>query len=164
MSIESQQEREALQKSLQVVDITGRGTESKRNSATLKNDLDGLLKRVRIASQVAADATPGLAEVVDGALSKAGFLIETGQNPDFVLQARMDLVDLGLKEGWYWQRGVLEVSLSETATNRVRGIKRWTIKSNAPDQESALKRALSQADAVLKQELRSAIIDMANSR
>ena len=164
LSVASQQEREALQKSLQVVDITGRGMESKWNSATLKNDLDGLLKRVRIASQVAADATPGLAEVVDGALAKAGFMIETGQNPDFVLQARMELVDLGLKEGWYWQRGVLEISLSETATNRVRGTKRWTVKSNAPDKDSASKRALSQADTLLKQELRTAIIDMANSR
>ncbi|MBI5626421.1 MAG: hypothetical protein HY935_04375, partial [Nitrosomonadales bacterium] len=126
--------------------------------------LDDLLKRVRIASQVAAGSTPGLAEVVSGALAKAGFMIETGQNPDFVLQARMELSDLGFQEGWYWQRGVLEITLSETATGRVRGTRRWTIKSNAPDRESTSKRALSQADSVLKQELRVAIIDMAGSR
>lgn len=159
----TQQERDTLQKSLQVVDITGRGLESQWNSAKLQSDLDELLKRVRIASQVTADSTPGLAEVVAGALAKAGFMIETGQNPDFVLQARMELADLGFKEGWYWQRGVLEVTLSETATSRVRGTRRWTVKSNAPDKESAAKRALNQADAVLKQELRTAIIDMATS-
>ena len=162
-AVESEQERELLQKSLQIVDITGRAPESQWNSAKLKSDLDGLLKRVRIASQVAADSTPGLAEIVSGALAKSGFMIETGQNPDFVLQSRMDLTDLGLKEGWYWQRGVLEITLSETATKRVRGTKRWIIKSNAPDKESSLKRALNQTDAVLKQELRTAIIDMANS-
>ena len=122
------------------------------------------MKRVRIAAQVAAGSTSGLAEVLAGALAKAGFLIETGQNPDFVLQAKMELVDLGLQDGWYWQRGVLEVTLSEKAANRVRGTRRWNIKSNAPDKESAARRALSQADTILKQELQKAIIDMATSR
>jgi hypothetical protein len=162
-AVESEQERESLQQSLQIVDITGRAPESQWNSAKLNSDLDGLLKRVKIASKVAADSTPGLAEVVAGSLAKAGFLIETGQNPEFILQSKMELADLGFKEGWYWQRGVLEIALSETATNRVRGTKRWTIKSNAPDKESAAKRALNQADAVLKQELRTAIIDMVTS-
>lgn len=164
LAVESQQERESLQKSLQVVDPTGRGTESQWNLAKLNGDLDGLLKRVRIASQGAAGSAPGLADVIAGALAKAGFMIETGQNPDFVLQARMEMADLGFQEGWYWQRGVLEVTLSETATGRVRGTRRWTIKSNAPDKESASGRALSQADSVLKRELRAAIIDMATSR
>ncbi len=164
LALETQRERESLQKSLQVVDITGRATESQWSSAKLKSDLDQLLKRVRIASQVAADSTPGLAEVVAGALAQAGFMIETGPNPDFVLQAKMELADLGFQEGWYWQRGVLEVTLSETSANRVRGTRRWTVKSNAPDKESAIKRAVNQADAVLKQELRTAIIEMANSR
>lgn len=164
LALASQQERETLQKSLQVVDITGRATESQWNSANLKSDRDELLKRVRIAAQVAAGSTTGLDAVVSGALAQAGFMIETGQNPDFVLQARLELADLGFLEGWYWQRGVMEITLSETATGRVRGTRRWTVKSNAPDRESAAKRALSQADAVLKQELGDAIIDMANSR
>lgn len=162
-AMESEQERESLQKSLQIVDITGRAPESQWNSAKLKSDLDDLLKRVRIASKVAADSTPGFAEVVAGALANAGFMIETGQNPEFVLQSKMELADLGFKEGWYWQRGVLEIALSESATGRVRGTKRWSIKSNAPDKESVAKRALNQADAVLKEELQTAIIDMANS-
>ena len=162
-AVESEEERESLQKSLQIVDAAGRSPESQWNSAKLKSDLDELLKRVRIASQVASDSTPGLTEIVSGALAKAGFMIETGQNLDFVLQARMELADLGFKEGWYWQRGVLEITLSETATNRVRGTKRWTIKSNAPDKDSAVKRALNQVDTILKQELRTAIIDMVTS-
>ena len=164
LAVETQQERAALQQSLQVVDATGRGTESLWSSAQLQADLGELLQRVRLAPQVTADSTPGLEQVLAGALAQAGFLIETGQNPDFVLQARMNLTDLGLKDGWYWQRGTLEITLIETASGRVRGSTRWTIKGNAPDQESALKRALEQADAVLKQELGAAIISMANSR
>ncbi|HSM98170.1 MAG TPA: LPP20 family lipoprotein [Gallionella sp.] len=163
LAVESEQERGSLQKSLQIVDPTGRGSESQWNSAKLKSDLDELLKRVRIASQVSADSTPDLAAVVSGALANAGFMIETGQNPDFVLQARMVLDDLGLQSGWYWQRGDLEISLSEAATGRVRGTRRWTVKSSAPDRESAARRALGQADAILKRELRTEIIDMVNS-
>jgi len=79
------------------------------------------------------------------------------------LQARMVLDDLGVQKGWDWQRGVLEVSLSEKATGRVRGTKRWNVKSSAPDTESAIKRALNQADAILNQELRPTIIDMVSN-
>jgi hypothetical protein len=163
-AVASQQERESLQKMLQVVDITGRGIEPRWSSEKLQGDLDGLLKRVRIASQVTPDSTPGTGAVVSGALAKAGFLIETGDKPDFVLRAQMKLDDMGMKEGWYWQRGVLEITLQETATNRVRGTRRWNIKGNAQDRATAEKRALNQADAILKQELREAIIGMANSR
>jgi LPP20 lipoprotein len=163
LALETEREHESLQKSLQIVDPTGRGTESKWNSAKLQSDLDELLKRVRIAPQVTSDSTPGLAEVVAGALANAGFMIETGQNPDFVLRARMVLDDLGLQKGWDWQRGVLEVNLSEAATGRMRGTKRWNVKSSAPDKETAAKRALNEADTVLKHELRTTIIDMVNS-
>jgi hypothetical protein len=162
-AVGTQRERESLQKSLQVVDLTGRGTASKWNSAMLQSDLDELLKRVKIAPRVTADSTSGLAEVLDGALANAGFMIETGQHPDFVLQARMELTDLGQQQGWYWQRGELEISLAETSTGRVRGSRRWTVKSSATDRQSSVMRAMNQADAILKKELRTAIIDMVNS-
>ena len=163
-AIDSQMEREGLQKALQVVDITGRGLESKYNSARLKVDLDGLLKRVRIASKVLEGSAAGFDEVVAGALSKAGFLIDTGEKPEFLLKASLSLTDLGLKDGWYWQRGNLEISLSDVATGRVRGTQRWPIKSNATDKGTALRRALDEADAILRKELGKTIVGMALSQ
>ena len=163
-ALQTQQERAGVQKSLQVVDITGRGIASPWNSAALQGDLDGLLKRVRIAPQLAVDAPAALAQMVSGALAHAGFLIETAPNPDFLLQAKLELADLGLQQGWYWQRGTLEISLAEKASGRVRGTRSWPIKANAQDRDSAARRALTQADTVLKQELRSAIIEMATTR
>lgn len=162
-AVDAQQERQVLQKSLQVLDPSGIGTEPKWDSTKLKADLDELLKRVRVASQVSIDSPQGLAEIVDGALAKAGFMIETGQKPDFILQARMNLTDLGFQDGWYWQRGTLEVTLSEAGSGRVRGTKHWPIKSSAQDRKSSIKRALDQADTVLKQDLGPAIIVMAGS-
>ena len=163
-AVESQLEREGLQKSLQVVDITGRGVESKYSSGRLKTDMDDLLKRVRVAPQVLEGSTPGLDEVVAGALSQAGFMIDTGEKPDFLLKASLKLTDLGLKEGWYWQRGNLEISVSEAATGRVRGTQRWPIKSSAAEKSTAIRRALDEADAILKKELGATIIGMATSR
>jgi hypothetical protein len=163
-ALESQRERDALQKSLQVVDITGRGVEVHWNTAKLKTDLDALLKRVRIASRVTPDSTPGSAEIVAGALAQAGFMIETGQSPDFILQARMNLDDKGMREGWYWQRGSLELTLIEAANGRVRGTKRWDIKASATDRENSIRRALDQADAMLKRELGAVIVGMASGQ
>lgn len=160
-ALDTQRERAPLQKSLQVVDITGRGIEAQWNSAKLQADLDGLLKRVRIAPQVAADSAPGFGDIVSGALSQAGFMIETGKNPDFVLQSRLDLTDLGMQNGWYWQRGSVEVTLTEAGNGRVRGTRHWDIKASATDRTSSIKRALSQTDAILKQELGAALIGMA---
>lgn len=163
-ALDSQLEREGLQKALQVVDTTGRGLESKYNSARLKTDLDALLKRVRVAPKAQEGSIAGLEEVVAGALSKSGFMIETGEKPDFVLKASLILTDLGLKEGWYWQRGNLEISLVEAESGRVRGTQRWPIKSSATDKASAVRRALDEADAVLRRELGKTIVGMAISQ
>jgi LPP20 lipoprotein len=163
-ALESQQERDALQKSLQIVDITGRGVEPRWSAGALKADLDALLKRVRIASRVTADSAPGTADIVAGALAKSGFMIENGQNPDFVLQTRLNLPEPLARDGWYWQRGTMEVTLTESANGRVRGTRRWDIKTSATDRDSAVRRALDEADALLKKELGPTIIGMATGK
>ncbi len=163
-SLELQQTREAVQKNLQVVDITGRGVEPQWNSGKLKADLDGLLKRVSIAPRVAAGSPDGLKEMVAGALAQAGFILDTGDHPKFVLQANMKLTDLGLVDNWYWMRGNLEVTLTETAGNRVRGTRLWKIKGNAQNRDDAKRRAMNKADAILKQELGGAIIEMVTAK
>ena len=162
-AIDTQIELEGLQKSLQVVSASGRGVDAKLNSARLKVELDELLKRVRVAPKVLDGSTPGLEGILAGALAKAGFMVDTGENPVFLLKASLKLSDLGIIDGWYWQRGNLEISVSESVTGRVRGTERWPIKSSARDRTTALKRALDEADTVLKSELGAKIISMATS-
>ncbi len=163
-ALEAQQERELLQKNLQVVDVTGRGVEAQWNSAKLRSDLGDLLKRVSISPRVSADSPTGLEEMVAGALAQSGFVLDTGGNPQFVVQAGLNLTDLGLQDGWYWLRGTLEITLSETGNDRVRGTRRWSIKGNGLDKASATRRAMDQANAILRQELGLAIITMATAR
>ncbi len=163
-AFEVQQERETLQKNLQVVDITGRGMDAQWSSSKLKSDMVELLKRVSIVPRVSTGSPVGLKEMVAGALAQSGFVLDTGDQPAFVVQASLNLVDLGLKDGWYWQRGNLEITLIETAGNRIRGTRQWIVKGNAQSKEGSTLRAMDQADAILKQELGVAIIEMAIAR
>jgi LPP20 lipoprotein len=163
-ALDVQLERQAYQKSLKIVDLTGRGVEPEWNSTKLAADLADLLKRVRVATRVPAQVPPGFVEIVNGAVAAAGFMIETGDKPDFVLDADLTLQDLGLQEGWYWQRGTLEVRLTEAATNRARGSQRWPIKTSARDKASSQSRVLDEADKILKNDLRDTIVGFATAK
>lgn len=157
-AVAAQSERAAYLKTLRVVSPAGGGEESSWNLERLRADLDGLVKRVKLAPRIATDTSGGLEPVVKGALAAAGFLADTGARPDYVLEASLTLDDLGQQDGWYWQRGVLEVRLVEASTQRVRGTKRWPIKASALVHDGAVRRALDMSDAILKKELRTTLI------
>ncbi len=159
----TQLEREGLQRALQVVDASGRGIESRYNAGKLRLDLDEQLRHVRIAPKILDGSVSGLEEVVAGALTNAGFTLDTAQ-PVFLLKASLKLTDLGMIDGWYWQRGNLEISVSETATGRVRGAQRWPLKSSGRDRATAVRRALDEANGVLRKELGATITGMVNAQ
>ena len=142
----------------QILDRTGRGIEPPWNIGKLGSDLDAVLKRVHIAARVSADSPGELATMLSGGLSGAGFLIETGQNPDYLMEASLKLNDMGIQDSWYWFRGTLEIKLSEQANGRIRGTKRWEIKSSGQQQTVARQRAIEETGAILKKDLYNAII------
>jgi len=158
---DTQRERDGVQRALQVVDVTGRGVEPEFNSGQLAADLAALLKRVRMKPQAASGSQGGLERMLSAALSAAGFVPESGADAPYVLVGSLQLDDLGLIEGWYWMRGTLEVQLAETASGKVRGNKRWEIKTSSAQKATAQRRALDEADALLKKELRPAILRFA---
>lgn len=160
-ALETQIERDASQQTLRVIDVTGHGVEPEFNSGKLAVDLDALLKRVRMKPQIAPGTQPALEGLLSGALSAAGFVPDAGANAPYLLVGSMQLDDLGQVEGWYWVRGTLEVQLAETASGKVRGTQRWEIKTSSRDQATAQRRALDQADSILKKELKPAILKFA---
>jgi LPP20 lipoprotein len=160
-ALDSQRERDGLQRTLQVIDVTGQGVPPEQNSGQLAADLAALLKRVHMKPQAASGSQEGLERMLSAALSEAGFVPEAGASAPYVLVGSLQLDDLGLIDGWYWMRGTLEVQLAETASGKVRGNKRWEIKTSSPQKATAQRRALDEADAVLKRELRPAILGFA---
>ncbi len=160
-ALDAQRERDAFQRTLQVVDATGLGVETEFNSGRLASDLAALLKRVRMKPQAASGSQDGLERMLSAALSAAGFVPDAGGDAPYVLVGSLQLDDLGLIDGWYWTRGTLEVQLAEASGGKVRGNKRWEIKTSSGQKATAQRRALDEADALLKKELRPAILGFA---
>jgi len=158
-ALDSQRERDAVQRTLQVIDVTGLGVEPRQNSGQLAADLNELLKRVRMKPQ--APGSQELERMLSAALSAAGFVPEAGATAPYVLFGSLQLDDLGVIDGWYWTRGTLEVQLTDTASGKVRGNKRWEIKTSSPQKATAQRRTLDEADATLKRELRPTILGFA---
>ena len=158
-ALDSQRERDAVQRALQVIDVTGLGVEPRQNGGQLAADLNALLKRVRMKPQ--APGSQELERMLSAALSAAGFVPEAGAAAPYVLLGSLQLDDLGVIDGWYWMRGTLEVQLTEAASGKVRGNKRWEIKTSSPQKATAQRRTLDEADATLKRELRPAILGFA---
>jgi len=156
-ALDTQLERAELQRSLRIVDLTGRGLEPEYKVSQLQADLTGLLKRVRIKTVSDNDSPKGFSQVVQGAAAAAGFNVASG-NPEYVLEGRLRLNDLGKIDGVYWQRGTLEVTLKEVVSNNVRGTQRWTVKASALDRASAIDRAVDESDKVLRADLRPTVL------
>jgi hypothetical protein len=158
-ALDSQRERDGVQRTLQVIDVTGQGVPPEQNSGQLAADLAALLKRVRMKPQ--APASQELERMLSAALSSAGFVPEAGADAPYVLFGSLQLDDLGIIDGWYWMRGTLEVQLTETGSGKVRGNRRWEIKTSSPQKPTAQRRTLDEVDATLKRDLRPTILGFA---
>lgn len=154
-----QLQRAGLQRSLQVVDNSGRGITPRWNLAELSSDLRTQLERVKIQPNL-TQGPKSFEPSLSGALGEAGFLVKTGQMPDFILSTRLILSEPLHQKNWYWVRGRLEILLS-TPQGRIRGTKRWPIKASATQADVAQKRALDSAAKILKSELRTSLLGFA---
>ncbi|MDH5183487.1 MAG: LPP20 family lipoprotein [Gammaproteobacteria bacterium] len=154
-----QMQRAGLQRSLQVVDNSGRGVTPRWNLAELSSDFRGQLERVRIQPRL-SQGPESFQTSLSGAVGKAGFLVKKGEMPDFILSTRLILSEPEYQQNWYWVRGRLEILLS-TPQGRIRGTQRWPIKVSATQADVAQKRALDSAANILRDELRSSLLGFA---
>jgi hypothetical protein len=150
-------ERDDFQRSLKVVDHTGRGVESEYGAARLRADLDDIVKRVRIAPGPSGDAEAD--KLGRAALAAAGFV--AAEDPIYLVETRLKLETPLLKDGWFWSRGTLEATLVEAASGRVRGARAWIVKGSGAEAASARARVVREAQAVLNKELRATLAGFA---
>lgn len=163
-ALEAQIKRSAYQKSLKVVDTSGVGVEPRWNVAVLRVGLDKLLHQMRIGARAGSDPLGGLREDLAGGLSAAGFLVDTGKSPAYVLKASLDLTDPMPLEGWYWMRGTLAVTLQDPATGQVRGTHQWAIKVSALQPAVVRQRARARVRDILQHSLRQVLLGFAAGR
>ena len=161
-ALEAQRQRESLQQYLMIVEPNGTLLPATWSEAQLRSELIEAIREVHIDALASNDPTGKLQAVLAGAVSGAGFtLVSTGQKTDYVARATLQLHELVERSGWYWLRGTLELQLTQVKPERVRGVKRWTLKVSAQQPEFTQERALDQVNAILQKELRPTIIGFA---
>lgn len=156
-AVQHQVERAAVQQMLQVVDPSGHGIPSRWSVAQLRADRQGLITRLRIRPHTAGDETQAVAVALGGALGEAGFTVVENGPADYTLAAVLALTDLGMRDGWYWVTGRLEVVLGDQA-GQARGSHRWDIKASGQDARLAHQRALDEVETTLDHELLATVI------
>jgi hypothetical protein len=158
-ALQLQMQRQALQNSLKVIDLRGRGQPSEWNLADLRGRLENKLQSLRIATAVDGDPLGRLDQALKSAMGNAGFPAVNGGG-DFTLVANLDVQDLGMREGWYWLRGKLSVKLLE-ANGKVRGRKQWPLKVSALQRNDSESRLMTQVSKQLNKDLKTAILTFA---
>lgn len=153
----AQQERLAHQKTLQIIDTSGRGVPAKYKLAELITDYEKLLPRVNIRPVVLGDNQDIIASALPAALSSAGFTVTHNDDAEYVMEVNLKLADTFQKDGWYWGRGLLVLTLRDQQ-NVVHGQKEWPIKVSAQEQAQVMMRAERKADAILQQDLLATMV------
>lgn len=163
-ALEASIKRDGFQASLKVVNPSGHGVEPPVSQVSIQTRINDTLKHIQISPEVAEDAgAKEFSSILKGGLAAAGFLATSSGDADFVLVGKLVLTDLGRQANWNWVRATVEVSLVEKASGRVRGSKTWPVKASAQDAKTARSRTLIEIEKLLKQELRTAIIEFAAS-
>lgn len=162
-ALQAQLEREVYDKQLKIVDYSGRGLSSPYNLATLASDRDVLLKRLTIRTRISADPLGGLDDILKAAVSAAGFTPVSDGKAGYILDAKLVLNETSDAQGWYWQRGTLEINLIQAGNQQAQGGKRWNIKESSQDRAMSIKRVRDRIDKILKNELRQTIISFGST-
>ena len=158
-AIAMQAERNALQKSLKIIDLGGRGKPSGWSIAELTEQQEQVLRSLPIRGVVVTDSVGDLGKVLQGSMTNAGFVQSSG-NAGYTLSASVETQDAMHREGWYWQRGTLVVRLAD-AEGTVLGNKSWPLKVSAQQQAQLTARMLAEIDSRLKSELKSTVLGFA---
>jgi len=162
-ALQLQLERTAYQKHLKVVSHTGMGLSSTYNIQVLANDLNDLLQRIKINVVIESDPIGGLNAIVAGALSNSGFSHTTNNQSTYSLNCKLLLDSHQDNQGWYWQRGTLEISLLDPATKKSYGSQQWSIKASSQKKALAKKRVRDKINSILNNEIRQILIQFSSA-
>jgi len=154
-----QSERNSLQKTLKIIDLNGTGKPSGWSLAELIEQQEQALKSLNMRGVVLVDSIGGLDRILQGAMANAGFA-QSSDDVGFTLSASMETQDAMNKEGWYWLRGMLVVSLADS-DGTILGNRSWPLKVSSVQQNQLNERMLVVIDKKLMSELKSVVLGFA---
>jgi hypothetical protein len=160
-AVDAQQTRAALQRALQVVDITGQGMPPQWPLAKLQADRAALLKQLQISAAADGRNADGVKKVLAGSLADAGFTV--ADVSPYTMTASLDYTTLQPQGGWYWITGTLQVSLTGT-DSRAHGVRRWGLKVSGTDPQLAEQRVMDQVAQYLQNDVQATVLDFASGK
>lgn len=162
-AVQWQVEREALHRLRAAVAPRAPAIDAPWTVARLRADRDTLFGQVRLLLQVTAGSIPGLDGAVSTALTRSSLAAGSDGQGEYRLIARLVLEDGAAREGSVQQQGILELTLVESAGERVRASRRWLIRASAADRAGATRRALEEATNLIARQLRTMLLEAGNN-
>jgi hypothetical protein len=159
--ISAQDQRAALQKTLKVIDLNGRGMEPRWNRAELVAGLQQAVNALQMQAVVKQDSVGGLDKILRGAMASAGF-VATGSASGYRLALDVSTLPSFQQQDWYWQRATMNLQL-EAPDGSLRGQKSWPLKVSASRPEQLGARLRASIEKTLKAELGSAIYEFVSA-
>ena len=153
-----QQDRQTLQKTLKIIDVKGRGARAQWNLAELNEQLQRALRALPISTAVKVDDVGGLSNILQGAVSKAGFNIG---GSGYQLAASVEAQDPINRDDWYWLRATLKLELIAQDGVTVIGYQSWPLKVSSSSESQLSARMRKAVDKVLKEELLNSVLEFA---
>jgi len=105
--------RDAFQAMLKVVDPSGRGKVAAVSQAFIQQQISEKLKSIKIAVEVKDSPVAEFSSLLKGGAAAAGLMTIAPAEADFLLTGKLNLSDLGQRDGWYWLRANIEITLVE---------------------------------------------------
>lgn len=153
-----QQDRLALQKTLKVIDLRGKGLPALWRLTDLGEQLQQALRSLPLQTVIKLDDVGGLSGMLQGAAAKAGF------NPgDSGYQLAASLAtEAPIKKGdWNWLRATLKLELIAQDGETVLGNQAWALKVSASDSAQLQARMRIEVDKKLQQAVLSSVLAFA---
>jgi len=161
-----QQDRQTLQKTLKIIDTNGRGSSANWSMAELHEQLQQALRSLPLQTAVKVDDVGGLSNVLQGAVSKAGFNVGgvvsgVNQQKNYLLSASLEAQPSIKKDDWYWLRATLSIELVAQDGISVMGYQSWPLKVSAGEASQLSARMRKAVQEKLDQELFGSVLEFA---
>jgi len=156
-----QQDREALQQTLKIIDVRGKGDPARWSLAELDERLQRELRALPVHAVIVSDDIGGLKNILQGATAEAGFSVAGAGSGVYTLAASLESQAPMLKDDWHWLRATLKIELIAQDGVTVIGYKSWPLKVSAGSASQLEARMMKAADKKLKAELLDTVLEFA---
>ena len=153
--------RAMLQRDLQIVDRTGAGIPAPISTKMLDAQIDAALAKIKVKQSVLQDEFGILDGILQSAVTAAGMQYSM-ELAEYELQGKLDIQDVGWKDGWYWYRGVLQLSLIQLSSEKVSASMQWPLKSSGQSKQQSRIRLEEEIFQLLNNQFKSALLFFGN--